>query len=128
MKKSTNLRRGVYIVFNLHYSAIYWKETYIRLKFNVFRTVSQSALYISAMNGEVLRRIQINLVAIGGIEPPLNAYETLVLPLNYMAIIHLVATERIELSSSDYRSLALTIKLCSNILVGALRIELRFTG
>ena len=47
-----------------------------------------------------------NLVAIGGIEPPLNAYETLVLPLNYMAIIILVATERIELSSSDYRSLA----------------------
>lgn len=51
----------------------------------------------------------------------------LFLPLNYVAIF-LVVTERIELSSDDYQSPVLAIELCSNNLVGALRIELRFTG
>lgn len=69
----------------------------------------------------------INLVAIGGIEPPLNAYETLVLPLNYMAIIHLVAAKRIELLSSDYRSLVFPLNYAA-VLVGVLGIEPRFTG
>ena len=55
------------------------------------------------------------MVVINRIELLFNAYETFVLPLNYMTIVWLLAVlERIELSSNAYETSVLTIELYSN--------------
>lgn len=69
----------------------------------------------------------LNLVATERIELSFNAYETSVLPLNYVAIF-LVVTSGIEPLFDDYQSPVLTIELCNNKLVGALGIEPRLIG
>lgn len=71
----------------------------------------------------------LNLVAVERIELSSNAYETLVLPLNYTAIFLVVSCAKWNRTTVWRLSVACsTIELCNSKLVGVLGVEPRLIG